>query len=128
MALVVDDEPINADIAKEIVSEFGLEVFACGNGEIALDLCLKFLLQNKKIDIIFLDYNMPGLNGDELAVILRQEKFDPILKDCPIIGLTAHTDAETKQKCLASGMNRVESKPFDVSKIKDLLNEYQLLE
>lgn len=128
VALVIDDEPINADIAKDIVSEFGLDVYAAGSADIALDLCFKFLVLKKKIDIIFLDFNMPGTCGDELAAILRQEKFDPILKDVPIIGLTAHSDAQTKKRCLESGMNRVECKPFDVARIKDLLREYNIIE
>lgn len=127
VALVIDDEPINADIAKEIVSDFGLEVYAAGNADIALDLCFKFLVQHKRIDLIFLDYNMPEIYGDELATILRQSRFEPILKDTPIVGLTAHTDAETRRKCLEAGMNRVESKPFNVTRIKEILVEYGLI-
>jgi CheY-like chemotaxis protein len=126
--LVIDDEPINADIAKDIVSDFGLEVFAAGSADIALELCFKFLAQQKKIDLIFLDYNMPDVYGDELATILRQSRFEPILKDTPIVGLTAHTDAETKRLCLAAGMNRVESKPFNVNKIKEILNDFNLID
>lgn len=128
VALVIDDEPINADIAKDILSEFGLEVHAASSADVALDICFKFLVKNKKIDIIFVDYNMPDTCGDELAAILRQEKFDPILKDVPIIGLTAHTDGETLRRCLESGMNRVEAKPFDVARIRELLREYDIID
>lgn len=127
VALIIDDEPINAEIAKEIVGDLGLEVYAAGNADTALDICFKFLVQNKKIDLILLDYNMPDIYGDELASIFRQSRFDPILINTQIIGLTAHTDAETKRKCLAAGMNRVEAKPFSLSQIRDMLRELRLI-
>lgn len=127
VALVIDDEPFNADIAKEIVSEFGLEVHTAFSADIAMDICFKFLVQNKRIDLILLDYNMPDTCGDKLASILREPRFDPILMGTPIIGVTANNDAQTKKKCLDAGMNRVYGKPFSIVQIKEILQEYSLI-
>ena len=128
IALVVDDDMMNSEIATMIISSFGVEVHSALNGDLAIDLCCKFLIMNKRIDIIFMDYNMPGMCGDEVTKILKEERFDQILKDTFIVGLTAQTDSETKQKCIESGMNRVECKPFDATKFKELFREYKLIE
>ena len=128
VALVVDDEIMNTEIAKDIVARFGLEVFTASNGDLALEICYKFLSKKKRIDIIFMDYSMPGMRGDQVTATLRESRFLPILEGTPIIGLTAHNDSETKRKCLASGMNKVELKPFNVAKIKEILQEHKITE
>lgn len=127
VALVVDDDQLNSEIAAMMLTEYSIEAHCALNGDIAIDFCCKYLLINKRIDIIFMDYNMPGMCGDEVTKILREERFDNILKNTVILGLTAQTDSETVQKCIESGMNRVESKPFDSQKIKELLKEFKLI-
>ena len=128
VGLVVDDDAFNCDLAKSFLISMGLEVYVEYRGETAIALCETFLAKNKKIDIVFMDYNMPGIYGDETTRVLRQPKFDPILKGVPIIGLTAHCDSNTRSSCLSSGMTLVENKPFQYSKLKAILKKLNIIE
>lgn len=127
IAIIVDDEIINADFLKSQLETLGLEVYTAYDGERGIEVCLNLLTCNKKVDIIFMDYSMPIMNGDECAKILRSSKFDPILKKTAIIGLTAHRDADIKQKCLHAGMTAVEFKPFGYEQAKQLLIKFGLI-
>ena len=125
--MIVDDEILNLEIMEEILIELGFEVITAISGEIAIENAYQLLSQNKKIYAIFMDFSMPMMYGDEVTAILRQDIFLPILHKTPIIGLTAHTDDDTKNKMMTSGMTRVEHKPFDINRIKMLLMEYKLI-
>ncbi len=127
-AIVVDDDIFNSDIAKNMLNFMGIEAHQASSGDAAIAICEEFLEHNKKVHLILMDYNMPGKCGDETTRILREPRFDPILKDIPIIGVTAQPDQKTKNICLESGMNFVESKPFDFNRMKQLLQKYKITE
>lgn len=91
-------------------------------------MCEEFLRLHKKVDLILMDYNMPGKCGDATTKILRESRFDPILKDTPIFGVTAQPDQKTKSACLESGMNLVENKPFDFNKLRQILQKYKIID
>jgi signal transduction histidine kinase/CheY-like chemotaxis protein len=128
VALVVDDDTFNRDTMTNFFIMLNLEPHPVEGGQEAVELCEYFLSIGKKINIIMMDYHMPGLQGDETTRILREPRFDPILKDTPIIGITAHSDASVKESCLKSGMNQVENKPFQFDKLKSLLVKLKLIE
>ena len=69
-------------------------------------------------DIIFLDYEMPGLNGDEVC---RQIKANPLHAGTHVIGITGHTDKETEIRLINAGMDQVLFKPFDINQLKAAL-------
>lgn len=71
---------------------------------------------------------MPGKCGDVTTRILREPRFDKILKGAFIIGLTAQPDQRTKNACLESGMDIVINKPFDFYRFEELLQKYNILE
>lgn len=127
VALVVDDEILNLDFLQHHLEDLGLEVYTAFDGELALELCHKLLILNKAIDVIFLDYNMPAMNGDECAKKLKDSRFFPILKDTRIIGLTAHRDENIKSQCLEAGMDMVEYKPFRYEDIENILLKYEII-
>ncbi len=128
LAMVVDDEVLNAEFLQANLECLGLEVFVAYDGEQAIEFCMKCLTYNKKIDIIFMDYSMPSMNGDVCAAKLRSSRFNPILRDTPIIGLTAHRDELVAQACLEAGMNKVVYKPFSFDQAKKVLLEYKLVQ
>lgn len=127
-AIVVDDEVFNSEYLQNHLESFGLDVCIANDGEEAIALCIKFLTYNEKVDIIFMDYSMPTMNGDACTKRLRNSRFDPILKSTPIIGLTAHRDETIRKKCLDSGMTIVEYKPFSRTSIKAILLKFSLLD
>lgn len=128
VALVVDDEILNLDFLQHHLESLGLEVYTAFDGELALELCHKLLILNKAVDVIFMDYNMPAMNGDECTKKLKDTRFYPILKETRIIGLTAHRDENIKSQCLEAGMDMVEYKPFRYEDIENILMKYDIVQ
>ena len=127
IAVVVDDEILNAEYLKDFLETYDMKVYTAYDGGNAVELCMRFLTYNKKIDIIFMDYSMPSMNGDVCAAQLRSEKFSSILQYTPIVGLTAHNDDDIARRCLDAGMTMVEFKPISIMKIKGILEKYNIM-
>jgi signal transduction histidine kinase/CheY-like chemotaxis protein/HPt (histidine-containing phosphotransfer) domain-containing protein len=107
--LVVEDNPINREIAMELLREVGMDVTLVENGQIAWDL-----LSNGPMPppfaIVLMDLQMPVLDGYEATQLLRGDlRFDEL----PIVAMTAHAMAEERDRCLALGMNGHLAKPID---------------
>ena len=102
--LVVDDEPINLEIARMQLADVDLLVDTAENGAkaVALASCNSYAA-------IFMDMQMPELNGIEATQQIRQL---PGYRDTPIIAMTANAFAEDKVQCLAAGMNDFLTKPL----------------
>ena len=102
--LVVDDEPINRDVALLELEVVDLLVDTAENGAEAVALARK-----NSYAAIFMDMQMPKLNGLEAT---RQIRQFPGYRDIPIIAMTANAFAEDKAQCLAAGMSDLLPKPF----------------
>ena len=63
-------------------------------------------------DLIFMDIEMPTMNGYEASQQIREQETNLKLTPTPIIGLTGHTEEQYKQEALAAGMNDILSKPY----------------
>jgi len=107
--LVVEDNPINQVIARELLEAVGLEVEVAGNGQEAVDR-LVGPAGPCPYDLVLMDLQMPILDGYAAA---RQLRADPRLQALPIIALTAHALAGERERCEAAGMNAYLSKPVD---------------
>lgn len=131
--LVVDDDGMNSEILKSMLNDMGVDAVTASNGEEALNICLKYNsgIQHdyQKLRLIFMDYSMPGMRGDEVARKLRKEEqyIEALGSNIPIIGLTAHIDAQTVQSCMSAGMDSVEAKPFSFERIKEILTSYKII-
>lgn len=109
-ALVVDDNALNLMVGSELLRSFGFEVEEVDSGESAIKIC-----QEKYFDIIFMDHMMPGMDGIETTVYIRE---NPGLNcNTPIIALTANVVSGTKESFLICGMNDVVSKPIEVTEL-----------
>lgn len=102
--LVVDDDTSNLKMANRILSGENLRVSCLKSGEDAT----KFLQENRP-DLILLDIHMPGMNGFDTIVAIRENKETA---DIPVIFLTADDDSNTEKKGLEAGAMDFIKKPF----------------
>jgi PAS domain S-box-containing protein len=103
--LLVEDNEINQQVAKEILEGAGLFVSLANNGQEAIDAIYK-----NEYDAVLMDVQMPVMDGYTATGKLRQ---DPRFKDLPIIAMTAHAMAGDADKSLAAGMSDHVTKPID---------------
>ncbi|EIO3937581.1 ATP-binding protein [Vibrio vulnificus] len=116
-ALLVEDTFINQKVAKLMLEKIGLAVDIAEDGEQALVLC-----QQQQYGIIFMDCQMPVLDGFETTEILRAS--DGWTRDVPIIALTANVVVEDKQRCFDVGMNDFLAKPVTQQRMSDMVKRY----
>ncbi|QUX91008.1 hybrid sensor histidine kinase/response regulator [Marinomonas sp. A3A] len=103
--LAVDDSPINLQLLKHWLTPIGIEVSLAYSGQQAIDMAMR-----EKFDQIFMDIQMPEMDGMETTQRLREiEQY----KNTPIIALTAHALGSEQQQILASGMNAYLTKPIN---------------
>ncbi|MGI9831890.1 ATP-binding protein [Vibrio vulnificus] len=115
-ALLVEDTFINQKVAKLMLEKIGLAVDIAEDGEQALVLC------QQQYGIIFMDCQMPVLDGFETTEILRAS--DGWTRDVPIIALTANVVVEDKQRCFDVGMNDFLAKPVTQKRMSDMVKRY----
>ncbi|EKV29778.1 Sensor protein barA [Caenispirillum salinarum AK4] len=113
--LVVEDNPVNMEVAREVLSQCCAAPVAADSGEAALDMLTSGHLP---IDAILMDVQMPGMDGLETTRAIRAL---PKVSDIPIIAMTAHAMASDRERCLAAGMNDYLSKPLDPNALLDTL-------
>ncbi len=115
--MVVEDEPLNMLLISEVLGKMGFEVIKAGNGKEAIDL-----LDNTAPALIFMDVNMPEMDGFTATSLIRQRTNDSA--GIPIIALTADAMKEDRERCLLAGMNDYISKPFRLEEIETILKQY----
>ena len=114
--LIVEDEPINREIALELIKEFGTTADTAENGREALAL-----LESGNYDLILMDMQMPEMDGLEATRRIRAEPKHTLL---PIIAMTANAFAEDRERCIEAGMNDFIVKPVEPNDLKMLLLRY----
>jgi CheY-like chemotaxis protein len=102
--LVVDDEPMNQEIARIQLEDAGFVVDTADDGATAITMA-----RDNNYAAIFMDMQMPTMNGLEATQEIRQL---PACRNTPIIAMTANAFAEDRARCLDAGMNDFLTKPF----------------
>ncbi|MBF0272932.1 MAG: response regulator [Magnetococcales bacterium] len=112
--LLVEDDPDNRLLGQHVLTSAGYSVTTAGDGEEALR-CL-----NDGYDLVFMDIQMPRLNGIETTRRIRagKEKADP---DMPIIGVSAHVREQLRDHCLEAGMDAFLTKPYRAQDLLDMV-------
>ncbi len=103
--LLVEDNPVNQSLATIMLEKGGYQVDTADNGREAVG---KFTSHPDTFDLIFMDIQMPEMDGHEAARTIRERGFGAV----PIIALTAHAMKGEQEKCFASGMNDYITKPI----------------
>lgn len=120
--LLVEDNRVNQMICKQFLCKLGCDVDIADTGIVALE---KFKLP-KRYDVIFMDCNMPEMDGFSATIGIRQIEKDRHLQETPIVALTAHVEEDVKRKCLESGMNDFLSKPFLFEDLESIINSVRM--
>ena len=116
--LLVEDNLINQQIAREFLETQGAAVTAAMNGKEAVDLLTE---KNDRFDLILIDIQMPVMDGLTATKLIREK---PLLGNIPIIALTAHALISDRQRCIDAGMNDYASKPIDLESLLSTLERW----
>jgi len=111
--LLVEDNDINQQVARELLEDAGLMVDVADNGQIALDMARRSVY-----DLVFMDMQMPVMDGITATREIRKVKW---LARLPIVAMTANAMEQDRRKCIEAGMNDAVIKPIDPQDLCDTL-------
>lgn len=115
--LFVEDEVDLVEIITDTLKKLDANFLSAKNGQEALDL----VEQNRDIDIIVTDINMPVMNGLKMIEELKKRGFN-----IPVIIMSAHTETDFINKAKELGVDNYLLKPFDFIKFIDLITEMEI--
>lgn len=119
-ALVVEDNTINQRVLSSMLSRLQLKVDVADNGEKALELLRAE--RPYRYDLIFMDCQMPVMDGFEATRILRASHLGE--RYSPVIAVTANAMSGDQQRCLDAGMNDYLSKPISLEQIRLMVQKW----
>ena len=109
--LLAEDNAVNQRVGRRLLEKFGHFVVVVGDGRLAVRA-----IEKQDFDVVFMDVQMPELDGIEAAVEIRQ-KEQTSGKHQKIIAMTAHAMKGDRERCLAAGMDGYLSKPIRVDEL-----------
>ena len=112
--LVVDDEPLIRQSVQMLLEDDGYIVDEAGNGAEALAL-----FEPGKFDMIFTDYFMPEMKGDQLAAAIKRRSPKQ-----PVVMITAFPEKLTSSDCPLGGVDSFICKPFEVETLRAAIRRY----
>ena len=114
--LVVEDSPINRELAIRALQRLGARVESVENGAQAVTA-----VAAERYDIVFMDLMMPVMNGLDATRAIRAAENAAARSRTPIVALTAQAIMGDRQTCLDAGMDDYMTKPFTRAQIADML-------
>jgi CheY-like chemotaxis protein len=118
LILLAEDNAVNQKLAARLLEKQGHRVIVAGNGLEALAA-----LDQEKFDIVFMDVQMPEMDGFEATAAIRAREQRTGGRQL-VIAMTAHAMQGDRERCLAAGMDDYLSKPLKVPELLQLLEKY----
>jgi signal transduction histidine kinase/DNA-binding response OmpR family regulator len=115
--LIVEDNPVNQKLAQRTLNKLGYTVSTVSNGSLALDA-----LAENTFDLIFMDIQMPEMDGLEATRIIRRDNTSQAV----IVAMTANVMAEDREACRLAGMDDYISKPIELKILVNILEKWAL--
>jgi len=116
--LIVDDIFSNRLLLSSALDDLNIISKSVGNGQAAIDA-----LEDEDFSMVFLDIEMPVMNGLETVKHIRTQ-MSPPQKNMPVIALTAHNPLEYGRDIEIAGFNEILTKPYSIEKLKNLITKY----
>ena len=114
--LLVEDEPVNREIALMLLEDAGLQADAAEDGERAVEFAA-----SRPYDLILMDMQMPRMDGLEAT---RRIRALPHVRQVPIVAMTANAFAEDRLRCMEAGMNDFVTKPVKPEILFDVVLQW----
>jgi CheY-like chemotaxis protein/HPt (histidine-containing phosphotransfer) domain-containing protein/two-component sensor histidine kinase len=118
--LLVEDNPVNRQVAQRLLTLIGLSHEHAENGKIAVEK----LEAGGKFDAVLMDCQMPIMDGYSATRYMRKLQGEGTLPKFPIVAMTANAMVGDREKCLASGMDDYMSKPLNRSLLEQMLQKW----
>jgi two-component system, sensor histidine kinase and response regulator len=126
LVLLVEDNPVNQEVAMQMLKALGCDVKVTSNGQEALEA-----LSATTFDLVLMDCQMPVLDGYAATQLIRQREGQEAIagdrngfRRTPIVALTAHAMHGDRERALAAGMDDYLTKPFNLGKLLTLLERW----
>jgi CheY-like chemotaxis protein/HPt (histidine-containing phosphotransfer) domain-containing protein len=119
--LLVEDNIVNQQVALGILKKLDLHADVANDGEEAINL-----LSNSTYDLVFMDIQMPGIDGFTATQIIRDQQSKVIQHSIPIVAMTAHAMNGDSDKCFQVGMNGYITKPVSFQEIEENIRKFLL--
>lgn len=120
--LVAEDNMVNQRLARKVLEKIGHKVTIANNGREALDFLEKAHQDKEKFDVVFMDLQMPEMDGLSATAEIRCR---PHLAEQRIYAMTAHAMTGDREKCLEIGMNGYLTKPLQMEELRKVLTEIE---
>jgi two-component system, cell cycle response regulator DivK len=114
--LIVEDNPLNLKLVRDVLTVSGYEVVAAPSGEEGVTLA-----QTCAPDLVLMDIQLPGIDGYEALRMLRQ---NPQLDSVPVVAVTAFAMREDRERASRAGFDGYLSKPISVRSLPSQVHEY----
>ena len=113
--MIVDDDIAARDLLSSLLrTQFRVEIEAVSDGIEAMRM-----FRQKQYDIVWMDFEMPGMDGLSAIEIMRTIRSDQF-----IVMVSAHSDVDIVKKAIGLGVNSYIVKPFTTGKVKDAVDKY----
>jgi len=123
VGLVVDDNPLNLKLATHVMKRMGVEFETAKDGQEGLMKYIEMRMQGKPLDFVFMDHNMPVMDGVTSTRRIREFEVAKKISRTPIFSMTAGTSDHDKAECIEAGMDGIVEKPINLTQIQDILSQ-----